>query len=188
MNLAARVTRPSASTWPTGGVWSSVAVGSAAAKPRPSSPAAPRSPWFRPTISDSLPELVAAGRVRWQSSEYDAAVLAGFVLVVAATPNQALNLRIAADAEGRGILCCNVSASRSQVIFPALYTEEEVTVAVHSDGRKCGLSKRVATKSPPGCETGERGDVKRVVSSLSSLLYFMYVCRIVASVRSASLA
>ncbi len=97
-----------------------------------------------PTISESLQELVAAGRVRWQPSEYDAALLAGCALVVAATPDQALNLRIAAEAEGRGILCCNVSAaSCSQVIFPALYTDQEVTVAVHSHGRKCGLSKRL---------------------------------------------
>ncbi len=116
-----------------------------------------------PTISDALPELVAAGRVRWQPSEYDAAVLADFVLVVAATPKRALNLRIAADAESRGILCCNVSASRSQVIFPALYTDHEVTVAVHSDGRKCGLSKRVRDEIAAwlrnrGEGRGERGD------------------------------
>ena len=97
-----------------------------------------------PTISGPLPELVAAGSVRWQASEYDAAMLAGFVLVVAATPEPALNLRIAADAEGRGILCCNVSsASGSRVIFPALCTDGEVTVAVHSHGRECSLSKRV---------------------------------------------
>ena len=74
-----------------------------------------------PAISGTLPELVAAGRVRWQPSEYDAAMLPGFVLVVAATAERALNLRIAADAEEPGILCCNVSsASRSEVIFPAL--------------------------------------------------------------------
>jgi siroheme synthase-like protein len=97
-----------------------------------------------PTIAGTLPELVAAGRVHWQLSEYDADMLAGFVLVVAATDDQALNLRIAADAEGCGILCCNVSsASCSRVIFPALYTDKEVTVAVHSHGRQCGLSKRV---------------------------------------------
>jgi siroheme synthase-like protein len=97
-----------------------------------------------PTISGGLPELVAAGRVRWQPSEYDTAMLAGFVLVVAATPDRALNLRIAADAESRGILCCNVSsASCSRVIFPALCTDEEVMVAVHSHGRRCGLSKQV---------------------------------------------
>ena len=97
-----------------------------------------------PTISENLPELAAAGRVRWQQAEYDAAILNGFVLVVAATADQALNLRIAADAEGREILSCNVSAApRSRVIFPALYAEEGVTVAVHSHGRRCGLSKEI---------------------------------------------
>jgi siroheme synthase-like protein len=97
-----------------------------------------------PTISESLQELVAAKRVRWQPSEYDATLLAGCVLVVAATSDQALNCRIAADAETRGILCCNASAaSCSQVIFPALYIAKDVTVAVHSHGRKCNLSKRL---------------------------------------------
>jgi siroheme synthase-like protein len=97
-----------------------------------------------PTIAGALQELVTSGRVQWQPSEYDAAMLVGFVLVVAATDDQALNLRIAADAEERGILCCNVSsASCSRVIFPALCTDKEVTVAVHSHGRRCGLSKRV---------------------------------------------
>jgi len=97
-----------------------------------------------PTISENLPELVAAGRVRWQQAEYDAALLSGFVLVVAATADEALNLRIAADAEGRGILSCNVSAAaRSRVIFPALCREEGITVAVHSHGRSCRRSKEM---------------------------------------------
>ena len=70
-----------------------------------------------PAIAESLQDLVAAGRVRWQPSGYDASLLPGSVLVVAATADEALNLRIAADAAERGILCCNVSSSRSPVIF-----------------------------------------------------------------------
>jgi uroporphyrin-III C-methyltransferase/precorrin-2 dehydrogenase/sirohydrochlorin ferrochelatase len=96
-----------------------------------------------PAISAALEELVAAGRVRWLPSGYDAGMLPGAVLVVAATADEALNLRIAADAAARGILCCNVSsASRSEVIFPALLDDDEITVAVHSHGRKCGRSKQ----------------------------------------------
>jgi uroporphyrin-III C-methyltransferase/precorrin-2 dehydrogenase/sirohydrochlorin ferrochelatase len=97
-----------------------------------------------PVISKELQELVAAGRVRWQRAEYASAILDGFALVVAATDDRPLNLRIASDAEGRGILSCNVSAaSRSRVIFPAVYTDEEITVAVHSHGRRCRLSQQV---------------------------------------------
>ena len=97
-----------------------------------------------PVISRELQGLVAAGRVKWRQAEYASAILDGFALVVAATADRTLNLRIASDAEERGILSCNAStASRSRVIFPALYTDEEITVAVHSHGRRCRLSKQV---------------------------------------------
>jgi siroheme synthase-like protein len=97
-----------------------------------------------PAISQPLQDLVAAGHVQWQPSAYDAGMLRGSSLVVAATADEALNLRIAADAEEHGILCCNVSsASGSRVIFPALCQDGQITVAVHSHGRKCGRSKQV---------------------------------------------
>jgi siroheme synthase-like protein len=97
-----------------------------------------------PAISAALQDLVADGRARWQPSGYDAGMLQGAALVVAATADEALNLRIAADAAELGILCCNVSsASRSQVIFPALLDDGEITVAVHSHGRTCGRSKQL---------------------------------------------
>jgi siroheme synthase-like protein len=97
-----------------------------------------------PVISKELQALVAAGRVKWQQAEYPPAILDGFMLVVAATDDGPLNLRIASDAEDHGILSCNVSAaSRSRVIFPAVYADEQITVAVHSHGRQCGRSKQV---------------------------------------------
>jgi siroheme synthase-like protein len=97
-----------------------------------------------PTISRVLQELVAAGHVQWQQAEYASTVLDGFMFVVAATNDPPLNLRIASDAECRNILSCNVSAaSRSRVIFPAVCMDEEITVAVHSHGHQCRLSKQV---------------------------------------------
>lgn len=95
-----------------------------------------------PTISAELQDLVVAGRLWWQQASYDASLAYGFLLVVAATDDPALNLRIASDADARGTLCCNVSAAaRSRVIFPAVYADDRVTVAVHSDGRTCRLSR-----------------------------------------------
>jgi uroporphyrin-III C-methyltransferase / precorrin-2 dehydrogenase / sirohydrochlorin ferrochelatase len=97
-----------------------------------------------PEISAPVKQLVAAGRIQWRQAEYDAAMLEGVVLVVAATDDEALNLRIGADAQQRGILSCTASAARSsRVIFPAVYTGEEVTVAVHSHGRACLRSQQV---------------------------------------------
>ena len=97
-----------------------------------------------PRISQDLQQAADAGRLQWLKSEYTAGGLEGFLLVVAATDDPALNLRIAADAEQRGILSCNVSAAdRSRVIFPALLSDGEITVAVHSHGRSCRSSKDV---------------------------------------------
>jgi siroheme synthase-like protein len=97
-----------------------------------------------PAISRELQNLVDAGRATWQQDEYAPAMLDGVALVVAATDDRPLNLRIACDAECRGILSCNVSAaSRSRVIFPAVYADDEITVAVHSHGQRCRRSKQV---------------------------------------------
>jgi siroheme synthase-like protein len=97
-----------------------------------------------PKISDALRKLVDAGRVDRQKRQYDAQMLGQFMLVVAATDDRALNLRICRDADARGILSCNVSAgNRSRVIFPAVYADRQVTVAVHSQGRDCRLSQKV---------------------------------------------
>jgi siroheme synthase-like protein len=97
-----------------------------------------------PRIAPALQQAADAGRLHWIQSEYAPQNLQGALLVVAATDDPELNLRIAADAAQRGILSCNVSAAdRSQVIFPALWSDDEITVAVHSHGRRCRASKQV---------------------------------------------
>jgi precorrin-2 dehydrogenase / sirohydrochlorin ferrochelatase len=97
-----------------------------------------------PAISAALQKFVDAGRIEWQKGVYDAEMLGRFRLVVAATDDGELNLRICAEADALGILSCNVSAgNRSRVIFPAVYAEGQVTVAVHSQGRDCRLSQKV---------------------------------------------
>ena len=97
-----------------------------------------------PEISAKLRRQVREGDVVWRQGVYDPALLDGFVLAVAATADLELNRRIRRDADARGILCCVVSPGKlSRVIFPAVHHDEQVTVAVHSDGRDCRLSQRV---------------------------------------------
>jgi len=97
-----------------------------------------------PRISGALRELVEGRRIEWQKGRYEPELLDRFMLVVAATDDRVLNLRICREANARGIFSCNVSAGdRSQVIFPAVYTDRQVTVAVHSQGRDCRLSQEV---------------------------------------------
>ncbi len=95
-----------------------------------------------PEISAELHELVLLGRVRWREEAYRGPGESEFFLVVAATSDAALNERIGREA--RAALVCVVSSVEvSRVIFPAVYADGNVTVAVHSDGRDCRRSQQV---------------------------------------------
>jgi len=97
-----------------------------------------------PEITGRLRRAVRLGRVHWRQAEYDPAELDDFLLVVAATSDAALNLRIGRDCEVRGSLSCVASsATSSRVIFPAEYDDGEITVAVHSRGRECRRSQQL---------------------------------------------
>ena len=121
-----------------------------------------------PQISARLRERLEPERLEWRQGEYDASHLEGHTLVVAATDDSPLNLRIGRETEARGVLSCVVScAASSRVIFPAVCRKNGVTLAVHTDGRDCRRSQAVrdriaaalAGNSPgcihPGLETGK---------------------------------
>ena len=89
-----------------------------------------------PQISPSLRRAVQERRLAWERRPYERALLRGVRFVVAATDDKALNLRIARDAERRGIPFCLASdRSRSRVIFPATCGIEDLVIAVHTNGR-----------------------------------------------------
>ena len=97
-----------------------------------------------PEISPRLAELVQRGRIQWHQAKYELSRLAGFRLVIAATADRRLNRQIGRDAERQGILSCVVSsADSSRVIFPAVWRDRDITVAVHSQGRDCRRSQAV---------------------------------------------
>ena len=110
-----------------------------------------------PDIHHQLRPLVADGCVEWCEATFDPRHLDGHALVVAATDDPALNVRIGRDAEARGILSCLVSPGReSRVIFPATHDREDVTVAVHTNGRDCTRSRRVRDEIARMLERGEQ--------------------------------
>ena len=97
-----------------------------------------------PEISPRLQAMVERGQIQWRNTRYTPSHLLGFRLVIAATADPALNLRIGRDAEGEGILSCVVSsAEQSRAIFPAVCGDDDVSVAVHSRGRDCRRSQAV---------------------------------------------
>ena len=97
-----------------------------------------------PAATDGIVQQVDNGEFRWTRRLYRPDDLDEAALVVAATDDLALNSRIAADAQARGILVCDASsASRSQVIFGALHESGGVMVAVFTDGRNPSRARRV---------------------------------------------
>lgn len=97
-----------------------------------------------PAVSDPLLPAIAQGQVRWQQREFAGSDLDECFLVVAATSDSELNRRIGQEADSRRILSCVASdADNSRVLFPAMYQDGEVSIAVHSHGRDCRRSQQV---------------------------------------------
>lgn len=96
-----------------------------------------------PGATEVIQEAAKEGKVRWVEGEWEPSHLEGAFLVVAATDDAAVNKAVVAAARERGVLCCDASSmERTQVAFGALLRKDGVTVAVFSDGRDPGLSRR----------------------------------------------
>lgn len=88
-----------------------------------------------PAISEGIAALVAEGKVRWHRGAFEASLVNGAFLVVAATNDPDVNAAIVPAARDRGALVCDASdAGRSQVAFGALLQRENDTIAVFSGG------------------------------------------------------
>ncbi len=100
-----------------------------------------------PEISQSLSLNLQAGQLSWIKSEYRPEYLADYDFIIAATSDAALNIEIGRDARSLGKLYCIVSsAAQSQIIFPAAFENNGLTVAVHSSGTNCRQSKAVRNR------------------------------------------
>lgn len=110
-----------------------------------------------PRISATLRRLAHCGKINWLQREYHASHLDAFSLVIASTSDRELNLAIGRDAETRGILACIVSsAETSRVIFPAVWSDGQTAVAVHSSGRRCRHSQAVRDRIAAMLSNAER--------------------------------
>jgi precorrin-2 dehydrogenase/sirohydrochlorin ferrochelatase len=88
--------------------------------------------------------LRACGAIVDQVAKYRRRVLKGALLVVAATPDRALNERIFRDAERRAMLC-NVAdvPELCNFILPAVHRQGPIAVAVSTGGASPALAKRL---------------------------------------------
>jgi len=89
-----------------------------------------------PTVTEVLAREIAADRIRWVQESYREEHLGAALLVVAATDDESLNAAVVRDAARHGALVCDASsAERSELIFGALLQDDDLTVAVFTDGR-----------------------------------------------------
>ena len=91
-----------------------------------------------PALDDRLAQVVT-----WHQRYYEGpADLAGAFLVVAATDDAAVNARVAADAEGLGVLCVRTDAEGDgTAAIPATVRHGPLTISVGTDGRSPTVSR-----------------------------------------------
>ena len=100
-----------------------------------------------PAISQELTGLVQNDSIEWIKDEYHQRYLGGYDFIIAATSEPRTNDEVAKDAEQLGLLYCVVSSGKnSRVIFPAVYRNGQLTVAVHSNGTNCRRSKAIRNR------------------------------------------
>jgi len=100
-----------------------------------------------PSITDRLSYLAGMGQLCWMQSEYQSEYLVDYDFIIVATSDRRLNIGIGRDAQRLGKLYCVVSSGKhSNVIFPATYKNEMLTVAVHSNGTNCQYSKAIRNR------------------------------------------
>ncbi len=97
--------------------------------------------------SASLRDMHAQNRIVLVERRYEAALLAGQRLVIAATDDESLNHSIARAAETLGILCNVVDdIAASSFILPAIVDRSPVTIAIGTGGRAPVLAQRLKTR------------------------------------------
>jgi uroporphyrin-III C-methyltransferase / precorrin-2 dehydrogenase / sirohydrochlorin ferrochelatase len=95
-----------------------------------------------PQIAPTLWPLAADGRIRIEQRSFDDAAVESYWLVIAATDEHAVNVRVAAAAR-RAMRFCNVvdDPALSTFIVPAIIDREPVTITVSTAGASPVLAR-----------------------------------------------
>jgi precorrin-2 dehydrogenase / sirohydrochlorin ferrochelatase len=96
-----------------------------------------------PEVVDELRDLP----VRWIRARYASSDLTGYWLVIAATPDRAVNRRVFDDAEASGVFC-NVADDPElcSFILPAIHRQGPIAVAVSTGGASPALAQRLRSE------------------------------------------
>ena len=100
-----------------------------------------------PTITESIQQKIRIGSLRWVEREYVSGDCNGFQLVIAATPVREINRGISDEAKGLGIPVNVVDdPALSTVIFPAIWRDQSLVVAVSTEGIAPFMASRIRTR------------------------------------------
>ena len=89
------------------------------------------SPWLTP----ALLRLATEAPLRWRPREYTAGDAAGFILVMVATDDVAVNAMVAAECRERGVwVNCADDPARCDFLLPSVLRRGPLTVAVSTGG------------------------------------------------------
>jgi len=97
-----------------------------------------------PSLTRPLLRLATEAPLRWRPREYAAGDAAGFVLVMVATDDRAVNAAVAAECRERGIwVNCADDPARCDFILPSVLRRGAVTVAVSTGGASPTMARLV---------------------------------------------
>jgi len=100
-----------------------------------------------PEIEPELQQLLAHHGGNWQKSVYEQRHLAQSRLVVAATPQRAVNEQVSKQASARGVPVNVVdNAALSSFIFPAIVDRDPLLIGIGSGGRSPVLVRQMRAK------------------------------------------
>lgn len=95
-----------------------------------------------PSLTPALLRLATEAPLRWRPREYAAGDAAGFILVMVATDDRAVNAAVAVECRERGIwVNCADDPARCDFILPSVLRRGAVTVAVSTGGRSPTLAR-----------------------------------------------
>jgi precorrin-2 dehydrogenase / sirohydrochlorin ferrochelatase len=97
-----------------------------------------------PALTERLLRLATEAQLRWRPREYVAGDVAGFVLVMVATDDPAVNGAVAVECRERGILLnCADDPARCNFILPAVLRRGALTVTVSTGGASPTMARLV---------------------------------------------
>ena len=108
---------------------------------------------LRVVAPEALPEIQAwarEGKLTWDATGYEASQLDGVRLVIAATDDEALQKRVAADARARNVWVNVVDVPPlCDFIAPSIVKQGDIQIAVSTGGAAPALSKFIRRKLEP---------------------------------------